>query len=154
MMKQIAVAGLVALAGGVAAQTCTCEGAGNTRIQDAALTAALSGNTVCVPNAAGWEWQEQHRAVTAGVSRSGELWDFKRGPGHAIDPTKRVGDWAITATTIAGGEHVSHSYLGGSGSSYSYKVCRVGATASYGFCPVIAGPIIMSTIKPGISGCP
>ena len=152
MMKVIAVAGLVALVGGAAAQTCTCEGAGSTRIQGTALTAALSGNTVCVPNAADWEWQEQHRAVTPGVSRSGELWDFKRGAVHAIDPTKRVGNWAITATTIAGGEHVSHSYLGGS--SYSYKVCRVGATASYGFCPVIAGPIIMSTIKPGISGCP
>lgn len=152
MMRLFAVASLVALSGGAAAQTCTCEGAGNTRIQGAALTAALSGNTVCVPNAAGWEWQEQHRAASPGASRSGELWDFKRGPGPGIDPTARVGGWAITATTIAGGEHVSHNYLGGS--SYSYKVCRVGATASYGFCPVIARPIIMSTIKTGISGCP
>ena len=47
---------------------------------------------------------------------------------------------------------LTHSYLGGS--SFAYKVCRAGASTTYGFCPTVGGATIFATIKAGISGCP
>ncbi len=154
MIKQIGVAGFAALAlvGGAGAQSCTCSGLGSTRVLGPALVAALSGNTVCVPKGAEWEWQEQHRTASPGAS-SGQLWDFKRGAGHPIDPTERVGSWSVVDSSTSRGALVNHSYLGGS--AFSYQVCRVGTTTSYGFCSVLGAPIIMSTVKPGAgAGCP
>lgn len=141
MNKLLLVAGIVFLGftGAVRAQ-CSCSG--NEQVKGTDLTTALQGNTVCVPNGAAWEWQEQHRA-------GGQLWDYKRGAGHPVDPTEQVGTWAVSgsgATTI-----VTHAY---GSQSFAYRVCRAGTTSSYGFCPS-SGATIMATIKAGTaSGCP
>jgi hypothetical protein len=130
------------MASGGFAQSCACTG-GALVNTPAALTTLLSGKTVCVPNAGGWEWQEEHLGT-------GELFDFKRGPGHATDPREKVGTWAVSGT--GANTVVRHSYTGGS--SYEYKVCLAGGT-SVGFCPTAGGATIMATVKSGsLVGCP
>ncbi len=133
--------GALLLGPGVAlAQTCDCSGAD--QIKGQSLMTALLGNTVCVPNGGDWFWQEQHRS-------SLQLWDYKKGSNPA-DPSEQVGTWSAGGT--GANTLVTHSYSGGS--TFSYKVCRVGSSSSYGFCPAAGGATIMATIKPGISGCP
>lgn len=134
--RLIAGMALAVLTGYASAQaTCSCTGAD----QVTTVSTTLSGNTVCVANGSGgWEGQEQHKT-------DGQLWDYKLGPGHAIDPSEQIGTWTVS------GNNVTHSYSGGQ--SYTYTMCRVGATASYGFCGT--GGTIMASIKPGTSaGCP
>lgn len=141
MNKLLWVAGIACLgfSGIATAQPCSCSGAD--QLKGADVTNALQGNTVCVPNGSGWEWQEQHRT-------GGQLWDYKRGPGHPVDPSEQVGTWAVSGT--GANTVVTHTY---GSQSFPYKVCRVGASTSYGFCPS-SGTTIMATIKAGISGCP
>lgn len=129
--------------GSLSAQTCACSGTDQLKSPDVAT--ALSGSTVCVPDGSDWFWQEQHRGGATG----GDLFDFKKGT-NPIDPTEKVGTWATTGT--ATNSIVTHSYLGGS--SFAYKVCRVGTSTDYGFCPTAGGATIMAKIKAGISGCP
>ena len=125
----------------VSAPGCAC--AGTEQLLDGAVSAALSGNTVCVPNGGtDWFWQEQHRT-------SLDLFDFKKGS-DPVDPTEEVGTWATSGSGV--NSVVTHSYLGGS--SFAYKVCRAGASTTYGFCPTVGGATIFATIKAGISGCP
>lgn len=133
-------------AGALAQSACTCSGPGATQVTDngnnQALTNTLSGNTVCVPKTGGgWEAQEQHRV-------GGELWDFKQGASSRVDPTSKVGTWAVSGN--GAGSAVKHTY---GTQPYDYKVCRVGTSNAYGFCPS-GGPTIMSTIKSGLSSCP
>ena len=140
MSKLLWAAGIVfvGFSGAVSAQSCTCSG--TDQLQDGNVTTALQGNTVCVPKGAGWEWQEQHRA-------GGQLWDYKLGAGHPVDPSEQVGTWAVSGSgtnTI-----VTHAY---GSQSFAYKVCQVGPSNSYGFCG--SSGTIMATIKTGTSGCP
>lgn len=107
---------LFALAGAVASlpamsQNCPCNGA-LTRVQGAAtLSNLLTGRTVCA-SLGGDRWQERHVA-------GGALIDYKRGPGHAVDPTTQVGTWATSGAV--GNTIVTYSYTGGS--SYAFTVC-------------------------------
>jgi hypothetical protein len=142
----------IGMAGAAQAQSCTCQGAGSTRIGTVALISAkLAGNTVCVPNGATWDWQEEHLGGPGATS--GQLWDYKRGPGHAIDPRSQVGTWSISAPGQSTNGEITHSYTGGS--SYVYRVCQGAATNSVGFCPSAGGAAIMSTVKAGTgTGCP
>ena len=102
------------------------------------LTTLLSGNTVC--GVAGTDrWQEEHRT-------NGDLWDFKKGAGDAVDPEEKVGTWSV----ISGAGHdaglVNYAYLGGG--KYSYVVYDNGGGA-YSFC----GPsTVEATVKTGIAG--
>ena len=59
------------------------------------LNTLLRGNTACVPTSIGGvkTWQELH-------VNGGDLIDYKRGPGHKIDPSEKVGTWlAVNSTT-------------------------------------------------------
>lgn len=138
LISMTLTAGMVS---GVFAQACTCTGSTQTRITGAAVTAALSNKTVCVRNAANtdWEWQEEHFA-------SSELWDYKKGPNHAIDPREPVGNWAVNGNTV------THTYNGGGG-SFSYSICQGAVANSIGFCPAGGGTTIMSTTKAIGGGC-
>ena len=66
------------------------------------LSDLLSGNTVCVINPAPqdtkhdppwdkWLWQEEHLG-----DGGGDLYDYKLGPGHPVDPRRQLGTWAVT----------------------------------------------------------
>lgn len=81
-------------------------------LSKAQMDALLTGNTVCgrpgahYPGGVGSSdrWQEEH------VS-GGQLWDYKLGPGHAVDPRKQVGTWITSASAVRGGaETISHIY--------------------------------------------
>ena len=142
----------IGVAGAAQAQSCTCQGGGNTRIGSvAAISAKLAGNTVCVPNGASWDWQEEHLGGSGATS--GALWDYKLGPSNVSDPRSQVGTWSVAAPGNSGNGEITHSYTGGS--AYTYRVCQGGAANSVGFCPSGGGATIMSTVKTGTgAGCP
>ena len=114
------------------------------------LSAALSGNTVCVPNGAGWRHQEWHQGgPTAGV-----VIDYKKGPSDPVDPTTALGTWTISGTDAS--SSVTYSYSGGS--TGIYAVCSLksqpGVGDAIGFCPGSNSPAtIAATIEAGASGC-
>lgn len=133
----------IVLAGvaGEAAAACTAP---SVRVSTlTTLTTLLSGNTVCVPatTVPTMTWQEEHRA-------GNQLWDYKRGPGHATDPSEQVGTWTITATASGGRAQVSHNY--GAGGTYPYTVWD-NRNGTHSFCS--AGPEIVARIKSGGGPC-
>lgn len=105
----------------------------------AALTNLITGNTVCATRGAEM-WQEQHRA-------GGDLWNYKGGPGHPVDPSKQVGTWSIARN------FVTYCYTGGT--CYSYSVHGSGF-GPYSFCTRVNGTEVVSgaMFKPGSSSCP
>lgn len=115
------------------------------------LTTLLSGNTVCGRPAAGYpgsstdRWQEQHQS-------GGQLWDYKRGPTDAVDPSERVGSWSIVSD-VQLSARVLHSYLGGS--TYIWRVYRQGTGPSftYSFCTTGAVEHVRAFVLAGSVGC-
>lgn len=82
----------------------------------AAMTTLLTGNTICVPAMtpppATMQAQELHQL-------GGALIDFKRGPGHPVDPSKQIGNWSVTGRD---GRGVFVTYNYGGGKIYTYAV--------------------------------
>jgi hypothetical protein len=76
----------------------------------------LSGKTVCVAKSLTERYQEYHQA-------GGALIDYKKGPGHAMDPAKQVGCWR------AEGNEVVYSY--GAGQEHRYTVYRAAQNGRY-----------------------
>lgn len=107
----------------------------STQVIGMALETLIVGKTVCATRSAE-RWQEQHQ----GGPTSGQLWDYKRGPGHATDPMKHVGAWRIV------GNNVNYAYLGGAG-IFTYTVHDNGDT-TYDFCtggaPIVTGATFTS----------
>ena len=118
------------------------------RLDAAAISALLGGNTVCVPTVTipTMTWQELHVGTPGGA-----LIDYKRGPSHAVDPTKTVGTWSVTANPNDKKASVVHTYSGGGG-SYTYTVHGTGAVGTnHSFCS--AGPEIVARVKSGGGAC-
>lgn len=122
-----------------------CDNA--SRLDAAQIGALLAGNTVCVPAAtvANMTWQELH----SGGATSGSLIDYKRGPGHAVDPSATVGSYTVNGTG-GGNSSVTHNY--GTGGSFTYTVHGTGVVGSnHSFC---AGATeIVGRVKPGGGAC-
>jgi len=136
-MKLLNMGSAVALTLVTGGAMAVCPG---TPLTGAAISSLLTGNTVCVGTAGNWAAQELH------VS-DGSLVDYKRGPGHPVDPTEPVGSWSVDATAGT----VSHNY--GAGGTYTYKISANGGT-SYSFCSTSGAPEILSNVKTGGGGCP
>lgn len=134
-MKQSILTAIVVLAGMPTLAMANCTPA--TRVTGAALTTLINDNTVCASRN-GEKWQEQHRA-------GGQLWDYKMGPGHPIDPSKQVGTWNIARN------FVTYCYTGDK--CYSYSVHDSGA-GTYNFC-FANGTLVVSgaTFKAGQQSC-
>ena len=150
MKKFVLVAAIAgSLVSGQAIAACT----NNTRLDAAAIRLLLGGNTVCVPTVTPaaptpMTWQELHEGTS--TSTSGTLTDYKRGPGHAVDPSKPVGTWTVNGSG-QGNSTVTHAYSGGGG-TYIYSVHSISTTPPiYGFCG--AGPEIVARVKPGNGAC-
>ncbi len=114
------------------------------------MSAALSGNTVCVANGAGWRHQEWPPGGPAGRI---EIADNK-GPGDPGDPPTALGTWTISGTDAS--SSVTYSYSGGS--TGIYAVCSLksqpGVGDAIGFCPGSNSPAtIAAAIEAGASGC-
>lgn len=129
-----------ALVSGEAMAACT----GNS-LNVAQLNTLLTGNTVCVPatTVPNMTWQELH-------SSAGSLVDYKRGPGHPIDPSETVGSWSVSGNPAGNSATVTHNY--GSGGSYTYSVYGTGVVGTnHSFCG--SGPEIVARVKAGGGAC-
>ncbi len=118
-----------------------------TRINSApVIVALLAGKTVCVPAVTipDMTWQELHQGATAA---GGALVDYKRGPGHAIDPSEPVGTWSVDTSNGGNQPRVIHNY--GTGGTYTYSVHNNGNN-TYSFCS--AQPEVIAAIRVG-PGC-
>jgi hypothetical protein len=111
-----AVAALLAAAcAGQAAAQVACPNNANNRVS--ALSTLVTGRTLCAARAPD-RWQEFHQA-------GGALIDWKRGPGHAVDPTEQVGTWSA----VNGAASVlTHTY---GGTSFSWLVCQTGNSGNF-----------------------
>ncbi len=136
----VAASGLVA---GHASAQGACPG-GSTRITGPALQTLISGNTVCAASSTNADtWQEFHQGAG-----SGALIDWKRGMGHATDPTATVGTWAAGNDANA---VLTHTY---GAASYSWLVCQQGMTPNYVLASTgSAGNITGVTVKSGQGAC-
>jgi hypothetical protein len=135
-MKQLigAIAILLFCASGEAlAQRCATA----TQVTGTALSTLITGNTVCAVRGSE-RWQEQHLV-------GGDLWDYKLGPGHAIDPSKKVGTWSVDTTAST----VTYLYTGGP--TFTYTLHN-NAPGVYSFCvgvaPIVTGARFTGTIGP------
>ena len=135
-MKKSLLTALVLLVGTPSLAIAACTG--STRVTGTALNTLIEGNTVCATR--GSEvWQEQHRA-------GGQLWDYKMGPGHPVDPTKQVGTWSISRSAV------TYCYTGGL--CYSYSV-HGPAGGPYSFCFLNGTEVVRGAkFKPGLTSCP
>lgn len=156
MIKQTLLAGLLALAGAAQAQNnCPCNGGVGTQLTGVTtptLGATLAGKMACA--AVGNErWQSWH----SGTATGGDLWDYKRGPTDAVDPSTKMGTYRIQSTprdakvarSTASGDTVVYDY--GSGGSYSYAVCRVSGN-SYALCGAALGGRDITNVIVGGTG--
>lgn len=138
-MKTFVLASTMALAlvSGEAMAVCS----GNGRLNATQLGSVLTNNTVCVPavTVTNMTWQELH-------SSGGSLVDYKRGPGHAVDPSETVGTWSVIGT--GNSATIRHNY--GTGGSYDYAVFDNG-NGTHSFCS--ARPEIVGRVKSGGGAC-
>lgn len=146
MLLAASIGTLLLSAGGQSVAACA-PGGGVTAVNTVAtLNTLLSGNTVCSPPTASqpnFQWQELHQA-------GGALIDFKRGPGHAVDPSETVGSWAATSPVPSGARAtVTHTYLG-AGGTYIYSVFNNG-DGTHSFCG--ANGTFETRIKTGGGAC-
>ena len=134
-MKRLMFTCFVLLAGFSGAVVAQSNCASNTRVSGNALNTLIIGNTVCATRGAD-KWQEQHRT-------GGQLWDYKRGPSHPIDPSKQVGTWSIASN------NVTHAYTGGPSFTYS-----VHGSGPYSFCTGSTEVVSNATFLTGSASCP
>lgn len=145
-MKHSIIASAIVLTLASNAAVAACSPPGASRVTNtggnAALTNLLSGNTVCAVRG-GDRWQEEHQA-------GGQLWDYKRGDGHPVDPRKQIGTWAVTgqgANTV-----VTYTYDGGP--SYTFGVWD-DQDGTYSFCEAGVLNVDNATVVSGVNvGCP
>lgn len=99
-----------------------------------------SGSTVCAMRGND-RWQSQHHP-------GGDLWDYKRGPGDPMDPSKKVGNWKTQ------GNSITYEYAGGH--RYTYSI-HTNSAGGYDFCESPNGGVASisnAVFKPGLTGCP
>ena len=133
------------------AQTACAVSAGVVQLSNAQITSLLTGQTVCGVPGPGYagspadRWQEEHLA-------NGDLFDYKRGPGHPVDPREKVGTWSV-AQGFVGARGVSHRYAA---IQFIWTVfgpaTNVPGTSVYSFCSGAAEHVRATVIATG-SGC-
>lgn len=133
------------------AQTACAASGAVVKLSNAQITALVSGKTVCglpganYPGSPSDRFQEEHLA-------NGDLFDFKLGPGHPVDPREKVGTWSVGQGLIAP-QGIVHSY---SSIAFSWSVfgpaTNVPGTSVYSFCSGTAEHVRAHVIPTG-SGC-
>jgi hypothetical protein len=123
-----------------------CPCAGGERLTANGLRKMLEGRTVCA-TAGDTSWSDFHRPAASGSE--GELWAYRRGPGHAVDPTARTGSWVIEGSARA---QPMMTYIYGA-NRYSHAVCQEGQRVH--FCGIGAGSrnILNATVRDGQVPC-
>ena len=142
-MKRLMVTSIVLLAG-ISGEAMAIDCGGGTQLKNTGanpnvVANAISAKTVCA-TIRNQNWQEYHNP-------GGTLIDYKRGPSHPVDPSKRVGTWG----TSGNGDSSQVTYNYGTGGSQSYKVHLNGGT--YTFCGVGGAPTLDVTLLSGQVSC-
>lgn len=146
-MKRLMVTSLVLLAG-ISGEAMAVDCSPSTRITNAALATLIQGKTVCATLSAE-KWQEYHSGLSGAANN---LIDYKKGPGHAVDPTGPVGMWSTTA----GGSNSRVIYNYGTGGTYSYEVHGSSTFtdgATYTFCGDSPAPTLDVILRSGQVSC-
>lgn len=146
-MKRLILASIVLLAG-ISGEAIAVDCRATTRITNAALATLIQGKTVCAALGAE-KWQEFHSG-TSGTANN--LIDYKKGSGHAVDPTGPVGSWSTSGT--GNNSRVIYNY--GSGGTYSYSVHGANTFvngATYTFCGDSPAPTLDVTLRSGQVSC-
>ena len=187
-MKQLIFTGALLLATAMTGEAIADCISPNTQVTD--VRQVLPGRTICAPYPAPvgvpliWDAQEMHVGTTATSpntgSTSGDLWDFKRNndtniyppatlPANVIDPTLKVGTYALTdhtdlpcTSTSTLCQRVRYNYTAfNPNKTYIFRVFRVSGTEGaagsvYDFCPVGNNtPSARGKLKIGTgTGCP
>jgi hypothetical protein len=143
---------LALLAMPVHAQSACRASAGVVQLSNAQIGTVLRGNTVCGVPGASYpgspvdRFQEEHLI-------NGDLFDFKRGPGHPVDPREKVGTWALGGNA-ADVPTVTHRY--GPSTTFTWTVfgpaINSAGTSVYSFCSGDAEHVRAHVIPTG-SGC-
>ena len=127
-MKRFMIPGMLVLAFGSIDAMAGCDAPSTqvTQLQD-----LLGGNTVCATRGSD-RWQEEHRV-------GGQLWDYKLGPSHKVDPSKELGSWSVGGVDDS---EVTYNYTAfGSLVSYTFTVFDNG-NGTYSFCEGAAENIV------------
>ena len=101
----------------------------NNRVTGSAISTLLNNKLVCGRPAAGYtgsaddRWQEEHIS-------GGNLFDFKKGPGDAIDPRVQVGTWNRSGNSVV---YLYNRYTPNVTVTYG-GIFRIGTTNTYSFC--------------------
>jgi hypothetical protein len=152
-MRALPLTVLLAVAGAATAQQIDCP-TGTTRqtagtpanptAVDGDFTTFITGATICAARGSD-RWQEFHAA-------NRDLIDYKRGAGHPVDPTRRVGTWTATNGNNA---TVTHTY---GPHSFTWALCRDNASSNppftYTMVSPTAGTITGVRVLAGQVACP
>ncbi len=144
MTKQLLMAGaalaLVVSAGQAGAQNCGGTGNSMTALN---IENKLVGKYTCVGIYPHAQWNE----LLSGTATAGSVIDYKLGPTDPVDPTKQVGTYTVTGTTVG---VLNYTY---GATTYSYQIEKTSSAAPFTtlFCPV--GPGYSGLVNVQASHC-
>lgn len=134
---------------------CVASGS-KVRLTQAQINTLVLGNVVCgrpgasYPGNASDKWQEEHLTGT-------DLYDYKQGPGNAVDPRERVGRWTTTASgSRTTPDTITHAYSPTLVFTWAVfgPVPNVPGTSVYSFCTAPAGAEhVRAYVITSSSGC-
>ena len=136
--------------------TCTPSPPGRVVLNEMQIIDLVEDNTVCgrpgpsYPGDPADRWQEEHLA-------NGQLWDYKRGPGDAVDPRTQVGTWNTEIGSRTAPATITHVYS--PTVAFTWTVVgpppgdNVAGTSVYSFCTTMGAEHALAFVIPGSGGC-
>ena len=144
MRKQFIMAGAV-LAVIVGAGQAVAQNCGGTNKSMTALNIEnkVAGKYTCVGAYPHAQWNE----LLSGSPTSGNVIDYKLGATDPIDPTKQVGTYTVTGSTVG---VLNYTY---GATTYSYQIQKTSLAAPFStlFCPV--GPGYSGVVNVQVNHC-
>jgi hypothetical protein len=136
-----ALAAALLMAASTAVNADSCGGSSQLTGED--LADYIQGNLTCAykpDNADGTDANERWSSIHQdGTGFSGKLYEYARGDGHPVDPTKEVGTWALVndendiVTDVASARRVQYNY---GSNTYNWEVREIAGDnpEPYEFC--------------------
>ena len=114
MLRSLVALGFVVLSGAASAQVTTCPGGVGQDLDRDQIISLLSGRY-----AYGNQFDLKYYNILHAAGGAGAVTDYKRGPGHPVDPSTPVGSYSVPASQVAGRWVVTYTY---GSRSYSYSI--------------------------------
>jgi hypothetical protein len=150
----LAAALLMAVSSAVNADSC----GGGSQLTGQNLADYIRDKLTCAykpGNANGADANERWSSIQDGTEFSGTLYEYARGAGHPVDPTKPVGNWAlvndsnVVVDNVADATRVQYTY---GSNTYRWEVWNTGGTpAPYEFCDPANGDERIAYAKDEVS---